>query len=560
MSFNKVFCNFLLFRSSCVAVTILGNMERDLIPLCLEYLKSKSIEFDNTSSTTNITSYNDTIINGAIDTVTTEGAQNSLSYDLDLANLCNPVDGGLNLSHLPKTEKTILNAILYYLTGICRLIVCILGFIGNMMSVVVLTGKIYNASSTYVYLIALAVSDSLLLVTALVLSLNDIFTETMEYNRNISEFIAFTFPYISPLCNTFQTISIWLTLGFTVDRYIMICHPFQGVKFCSRKRAVLVVLGLHILGVMFTLPQFFEKKTVVKYIEGHKIIAVDYTTFGKSQGYLSGVHLWAYLIFIFVLPCVTLAVLNFLLILAVKKSRSTERRMSLGVTTAHRNDTTVMLVAVVLVFMVCQLPALVSHTIWATDPETFLQGGEKYMHLHIMLEVSNFLVVLNSAVNILLYYGFSQKFRKEFAATFCRPCLRQSKVIVTELTRRFSKCSTENPDNIGTQKSGCSGNGVHSKKRRIKKYLNNNTPNYKQANGHNPIFHRQSTSITFAAALSIEAVNLVGTNNYTKLVLSSPGRDDSGSERTNSNNNVSCTTVSVTSSQIGNEEAPISHV
>lgn len=531
-----------------------------MIPLCQDYFRFKELNLSSLTEGNNNTlqPYSDTIGNVSFDIMTT-----GTPYPFEMDKICN-ANGGLNIAHLPETEKTILNAILYYLTGICRLILCILGFIGNTMSIVVLTGKIYNASSTYVYLIALAVSDSLLLVTALILSLNDIFTETMGDNRKISEFIAYTFPYISPMCNTFQTISIWLTLGFTVDRYIMICHPFQGVQFCSRKRAVLVVIALHILGIIFTLPQFFEKRTVVQYFGDHKIVAVDYTKFGSSQGYLSGVHLWAYLIFIFVLPCVTLAVLNFLLILAVKKSRSTERRMSLGVTTAHRNDTTVMLVAVVIVFMVCQLPALVSHTIWATDPNTFLNGGEKYIHLHIMLEVSNFLVVLNSAVNILLYYGFSQKFRKEFAAIFCKPCLTQSKVIVTELTRRFSKCSTEHPENIGSRseaKNWRQANGnSDNKKQRIKKYLNNNTSYHNHVNGQNPPFHRQSTSITFAAALSTEAVNLVGANNYTKLSPTAGLDDFNGSENTNSNNNISCTTVSITSSQIGYHEAPISHV
>lgn len=521
-----------------------GNMELMMLELCEDFWRL------NTNDTKvmmpiNVTELNMDSNHTLYDQITTTESQ----FDMNV--ICSANSG----FQLPDTEKTLLSQIQHYLTGICRLILCILGFIGNTMSIIVLTGKIYTASSTYVYLIALAVSDSLLLVMALILSVNDIFKETMSDNRSVNDFIAYTVPYIPPLLNTFQTISIWLTLGFTVDRYIMICHPFQGVKLCSRKRAIFVVIGIYLLGFVYSLPLFFEKKNVIKQFGDVKIVGVAYTKFGSSQAYLSVVSLWSYLIFIFVVPCVILAVLNLNLILAVRESRRTERRMSLGTVTGQRNDTTVMLVAVVIVFLVCQLPALVSHTIWATNPTQFIHDGVMYQHLLIMLEISNFLVVLNSAINILLYYGFSKKFRKEFAASFCGLCLNQSKMIVSKLTRRFSCHSNDHGDSVFTAKkkhdleaNRKNGNGLLcNKKRRIKQYVGK-SKYHSPSNGASP-FQRQSTTMTLTTGLSTEALHLTGTD--------ASGKGDS----TNSNNNISCMTVSLTSNQISNgDTSPVSHV
>jgi len=43
---------------------------------------------------------------------------------------------------------------------------------------------------------------------------------------------------------TSQHLSPLLVLGFTVERYISVCHPFKRERYCTTRRAVVVISGL----------------------------------------------------------------------------------------------------------------------------------------------------------------------------------------------------------------------------------------------------------------------------------------------------------------------------
>ena len=76
-----------------------------------------------------------------------------------------------------------------------------------------------------------------------------------------------------------------------------------------------------------------------------------------------------------------------------------------------------MLVSVVMVFIVCQVPALIYNVSYAID-YNYTQMSQSWAALST---VRNFLVNLNSAINFILYCAFGQKFRRTFMRTFC-PC------------------------------------------------------------------------------------------------------------------------------------------
>jgi len=87
---------------------------------------------------------------------------------------------------------------------------------------------------------------------------------------------------------------------------------------------------------------------------------------------------------------------------------------------SRRIDTTVMLIGVVVIFLVCQFPALVSRIIWAfaDDPSRAFTD----LPLYALNETANFLILLNSSVNIVPYYFFGRRFRRQFLALFCPSC------------------------------------------------------------------------------------------------------------------------------------------
>jgi hypothetical protein len=237
---------------------------------------------------------------------------------------------------------------------------------------------------------------------------------------------------------------VWLTLAFTVDRYIMICHPFEAEPFCTVSRARKVIALLYIGGIIFNIPKFFEYRTldiVVNPVENSTRVGCDLTAFGKSHVFRQLYHSWFYVAFVCGVPFVTLAVLNSFLIHAVHLSR--QRGKEINSAERKRNDTTIMLISVVVVFFICQMPALVSRTIWAfeDDPNTF-----RRLHLYVLNEAGNFLIILNSSINIVPYYFFGQRFRRQFWRIFCR-CLLRYKRFQT-LTATYSMSEHHRDSNV----------------------------------------------------------------------------------------------------------------
>jgi len=376
------------------------------------------------------------------------------------------------------------------------------------------------------------------------------------------------FPYLHPVAITLQVSSVWLTLAFTVDRYIMICHPFKSEPFCKVSRARRVVAALVVASVAFNLPKFFEYHTVVVHppptavklaaVENVSVVVCVLTEFGDSRVFKQLYHSWLYIIFVFGIPFLSLVVLNAFLVDAVRKSRQRSRdlrppsyrhaldmvagsppayqleghdrplspsrsspyqlnaedrqiffaksirsrptrskfprtlsrtldssayqlegqgspvssstcprssayqpksedRRSFFVThrassvndldgfhdrelrssayqlegpdtplprspspVTRRVDTTVMLIGVVVIFLVCQFPALVSRIIWAFADES--SRAFTGLPLYALNETANFLILLNSSVNIVPYYFFGRRFRRQFLALFCPYC------------------------------------------------------------------------------------------------------------------------------------------
>lgn len=379
----------------------------------------------------------------------------------------NPGSSGGDLQY----QKDLL---MYYLMGICGMVLCCLGIIGNILSVIVLSQRLMR-SSTYSYLSALAVSDTCFLFMTMLLLIKDTKKPVKDEIRWMEPFYVYMFPFVHPTALTFQVTSIWLTLAFTVDRYIMICHPFKTERWCSISRARKVIVGLVTAGFIYNIPRFFEYKAEREQFQLPPSLMssnftlpspllIKFTKFGSSNLFREIIHSWLYLICVAGLPFLALVVLNTFLIKAVHESR--RKGLELNSKEKRRNDTTIMLISVVIIFLLCQGPALVSRMIWATDFDAAFTS----MSWYSFNEVSNFLVIINSAINIVPYYFFGKKFRRQFWRTFC------SCILSKEEIRRLARSLSITVDNRrGSNVSNIPGqhlNNINHPNNAIKGYKN----------------------------------------------------------------------------------------
>ncbi|CAH1778608.1 unnamed protein product [Owenia fusiformis] len=306
---------------------------------------------------------------------------------------------------------------LYYIqfqSGLVSNIICAFGVICNLLSIVVLSNHRMR-SSTSIYLMALAILDIVvLLCSALFLAIPAMAGYLQGNLMTYSKFYPNLHPIGYPLTLISQTCTIYITVAFTVERFIAVCHPLQAANMCTIPRAKRVVVTVIFCAVVFNIPRMLEfgvtqtldkatnatvPRIVYKDLHWNKIYKVTYMVI-------------AYILVIFLIPFLLLTILNTLLIKAVNRSRAT--RATMNTRTLRENNLTVMLIAVIMVFLICQFPALIDNIITAFLPNE-IQNSRWYI---IFYSICTNMVILNSAVNFILYCVFGKKFRRIFLVMF----------------------------------------------------------------------------------------------------------------------------------------------
>lgn len=130
-------------------------------------------------------------------------------------------------------------------------IVIVLGIVANSINIAVLTRRSMKSSTNH-YLSALAVYDVcyLALVFVIILRHYGNVASSGWYNRS--------WPHAMWLGNTCSNTAVWLTVTFTVERYIGVCHPMRGKVWCTPRRARIVIVVVCLAAAIITFPEFFE--------------------------------------------------------------------------------------------------------------------------------------------------------------------------------------------------------------------------------------------------------------------------------------------------------------
>ncbi|KAF7261636.1 hypothetical protein EG68_00846 [Paragonimus skrjabini miyazakii] len=342
---------------------------------------------------------------------------------------------------MPSIDRDVIS---YYLMGVCTMCICCFGAIGNILSLIVLTKRAVGSPTTNIYLISLAIADLMVMFATILTAIKD--TRRPQKGQltmlvwQDTPLIPKAYPYFHSTAILFQVTSVWLTVAFTSDRYLMICHPFLAKRWCTISLARLIIIAVYIASLLYSIPRYFEYQEFEVYLPSNiqldqnnqnrstlnhtqvsnqsmhlrRIVWYDLSEFGSSKKFMHIYHLWSWNILVVALPFIMIVVMNSFLICEVRKSSSRNAKLHYH-PTSRRHDTDVMLIGVIVVFLICQTPAAISHFSWGLIP----LDDTKKMPWYLLNEIGNLLVVINSAINLVLYYLFSRRFRRHFIQLFC---------------------------------------------------------------------------------------------------------------------------------------------
>lgn len=202
----------------------------------------------------------------------------------------------------------------FWMSGIVLNIVGVIGILGNILSMVILSRPQMRSSINYL-LIGLARCDTVLIITSMFLfGFRSIYPYTgylFFYNYYIYPQIV---PYVFPLGTAAQTASSYLTLMVSLERYVAVCHPLRARALCTYGRSKFYVIFCIVFAVLFNFVKLFE--TRVKAYDSKTlglIFCVGSTGLRNDTQYITIYIHWCYLIVNYFIPFLGLLIFNMLI-------------------------------------------------------------------------------------------------------------------------------------------------------------------------------------------------------------------------------------------------------
>ena len=285
-------------------------------------------------------------------------------------------------------------------------LVCIMifGIVGNVLTLITVLNKRCKKTSFVIIIAALAITDTVVLVSvALHVSLRYV-----SSTITVCKFLAYCV-YGS------RHISVWLVSALSVERTFAVYFPSKVKILCVPKTGFIVVA--------ITI-------AVLSFADVHFLFGYTFGTFGKStdcvftdngfkQFYLY-MYPWIDLTIGFILPAIVIVTSNSAILVRVFKMTG-----ALRTTAAIRNDKNKQLLRIAFLvstaYLVLYLPGLaytvIRPYIYEIADSAYTFANEYDANINAAL--AN-LVLLNHAINFILYVFSGKRFRNEFKNALCR--------------------------------------------------------------------------------------------------------------------------------------------
>ncbi|XP_048475358.1 probable G-protein coupled receptor 139 [Rhincodon typus] len=257
----------------------------------------------------------------------------------------------------------------------------------------------------------MAVTDLLVIITAVLL------------NRIPGIYFPSSFLSITPVCSLMISLiyasrdcSVWLTVVFTVDRFVVICCPRLKRKYCTEKMAIIIIGTVCTAGCLKSIPWYFlhEPIYIMNNIPWHcKMKEIFYTS------PVWGAFLWIDCIVTPCLPFFLIILLNALTVRFILAANRNHRRLRAQIIRENQNDTElenrrksiILLFAVSGSFILLWMTYVVYYFHRLLFPHYLINGFSDPQF--ILQESANMLQLLSCCTNTFIYVVTQSKFRQE---------------------------------------------------------------------------------------------------------------------------------------------------
>ncbi len=295
--------------------------------------------------------------------------------------------------------------------------ICILGVIGNMLSLVVFSSV--NAHPTIFLLKSLALSDTSFLITSLLSRSMDQFS--LWYKCKVVEIFGnYIFPFGGPLALTMIS---WITCLITFFRFYIVCYPFNAYKLPNLQGTRFIVLIFFVMAALMEIPRFFEQEMFHYHDVNLNATCFysNYTLLYQNKWYQIFYRNMFVLGISLILPIVWCVVLTGKLVLTILRTTS-ERKQLLAKSKMYdlqESYITRVSVLVVMIYIVCQLPSAIYAIMRNVMTIDYEHACSSYLYT---VYIGELMLVVNSAVNFIVYALTTPRFRRKLKTVCLTRC------------------------------------------------------------------------------------------------------------------------------------------
>uniref|UniRef100_A0A914S087 G-protein coupled receptors family 1 profile domain-containing protein n=1 Tax=Parascaris equorum TaxID=6256 RepID=A0A914S087_PAREQ len=279
------------------------------------------------------------------------------------------------------------------------IIMCMCGVIGNSLSLYVYWTPTFRRRSINLLLAALSASDLFLCLLAMpVFSI----TQIQSFLPGLSKYLTgriLLFAY--PVTLMLQSMSVWLLVSITIDRYLAVCYPFKVRAYCTRTRAMITIILIVFFSIVYNFVRFWEftlddsggtssiEESIIPLLRGDPLFMLLYQNI-------------ATLITQFFIPLIVLCFLNLHVARTILEAGVERRELVASERREYR--TAKMMLYVVIVFIFCYALSMILNVAEILDEDLFRQPIG-----YLLNDINNILVVINSSSSFIFYVKYSTR-------------------------------------------------------------------------------------------------------------------------------------------------------